>query len=319
MVKALIFLLAIMALVQVWAYLREARIAAAHPPTGQFIEVDGLMVHYQVMGEGPDLVLLHGASGNLNDFTLSFTDRLTDRYRVILFDRPGLGYSDRLPHRRGAWNKSAETPAEQADLLIKAADQLDVENPIVLGHSFGGVVALSWGLAQPDNTAAVVLAGAVSEPWPGKLGWIYRLLGSTIGGALAPAIATVLVPKSYINNSIDSIFQPQPAPEGYADHIGADLILRRHSNRANAQQVNGSRPYVVEMKKQYGTLTMPIEIVHGTADTIVPADIHAKVLIDDVPNGALTLLEGQGHMPQHTAAQEVEDAIDRAATRAGLR
>ena len=64
---------------------------------------------------------------------------------------------------------------------------------------------------------------------------------------------------------------------------------------------------------------MPIEVVHGDADTIVPAHIHAEVLIGDVPRGALKILPGQGHMLQHTAPGELVAAIDRAAAHAGLR
>ena len=95
--------------------------------------------------------------------------------------------------------------------------------------------------------------------------------------------------------------------------------MRRESTRANAQQVNASRPHVVEMQKNYGSLRMPIEAVHGDADTIVPLSVHAEVLMGDVPNGKLTVLAGEGHMPQHTAPVAVEAAIDRAANRAGLR
>ena len=46
-------------------------------------------------GEGPDVVLIHGAFGSLRDFTFDLSDRLSERYRVIAFDRPGLGYTDR--------------------------------------------------------------------------------------------------------------------------------------------------------------------------------------------------------------------------------
>lgn len=298
---------------------REAQTEAAHPPTGAFIDVDGTRVHYRVKGDGPDLVLLHGAGGNLNDFTLGFTDRLTDRYRVILFDRPGLGYTDRLPGHGGAWNNDEESPLEQAALLQAAADQLGVENPIVLGHSFGGIVALAWGLSRPDDTAALVLAAGVAEPWPGDLGWTYTTFGSVLGGAIGAPIVTAFLPNSYIDNSIGGTFAPQEPPAGYLDHIGGSLALRRHSLRANNQQVNALRPHVVEMQKRYGTLDMPIEAIHGDADTTVPLTIHAEVLIGDVPNGALTVLPGIGHMPQHSAAADVEAAIDRAAARAGLR
>ncbi|WP_386626633.1 alpha/beta fold hydrolase [Sulfitobacter geojensis] len=314
-----ILIAASIAVVQWRAGASEAQAETTSPPVGQVLDVDGVPVHALVMGQGPDLVMLHGASGNLKDFTMGFADRLTDRYRVILLDRPGLGWTGRPKGHGGAWNNNEESPREQAALLQKAADQLGVQNPIVLGHSFGGIVALAWGLGRPDDTAALVLVSAVSEPWPGELGWTYGVFGSKLGGALIVPLITAFVPQRFVSDSITSIFAPQEAPAGYADHISTGLTLRRESTRANAQQVNASRPHVVEMQKNYGSLRMPIEAVHGDADTIVPLSVHAEVLMGDVPNGKLTVLAGEGHMPQHTAPDAVEAAIDRAATRAGLR
>lgn len=322
MAKLFVVLLVIaglIALVQWRAGAREAAAEAAYPPIGQILDVDGVKVHARVMGDGPDLVLIHGASGNMNDMTMGFAQSLADRYRVILFDRPGMGWTDRLPGSGGAWNTAEETPQAQAALLQKAADQLDVRNPIVLGHSFGGIVALAWGLSRPDDTDALVLVAAVSEPWPGGLGCTYTVNGSTLGGALFVPMVTAFVPRGFVASSIGSIFDPQEPPEGYAEHLGVGLTLRRSSLRANAQQVNALRPHVVEMQRDYGTLTMPIEAVHGDADTIVPAHIHAEVLMKDVPAGALDLLPGQGHMLQHTAMDRVIAAVDRAAARADLR
>ncbi len=322
-VKALIFLLlaavAVYAVIEWRAGAREAAADAAYPPTGQLIDVEGTIIHAHVAGEGPDLVLIHGAGGNVRDFTFDLVGRLSERYRVITFDRPGLGHSDRLPGKGGAWNPAFESPQEQAATLQKAADLIGVTNPIVLGHSYGGTVALSWALSRPGDTAAVVLAGAVSEPWPGDLGWFYTVLGSRAGGALLVPPVTAFLSKDYVQNSIAGIFGPQPVPKGYAKHVGAELSVRRATIRANAQQVNGLRPFVVKMQKQYGRLKMPIELIHGDADTTVPPHIHAQVFTAEVPTARLQMLPGVGHMPHHADPQATVDAIDRAATRAGLR
>lgn len=320
MLLTFVSLIAVLVGVTQWrASAHEAAAEAAHPPAGQIVHVDGVPVHYKIFGSGPDLVIIHGASGNLNEFTMGFAQKLAERYRVILFDRPGLGWTGRLPSKTGAWNSTEETPHDQADLLARAADQIGVRNPIVMGHSFGGIVSIAWGLARVDETAALVLVASVAEPWPGDLGPTYTIGGSTLGGALLIPLATAYLPETYVEQSIGSVFAPQPAPDGYAKHLGVGLSLRRESIRANSQQVNALRPHVVEMKKKYSTLTMPIELVHGTADTTVPADIHAKVFVNNVPNANLTLLPGQGHMPQQTAQDDIFAAIDRAAARAGLR
>lgn len=291
---------------------REKVTETAHPPVGDFVTVSGRKVHFEIVGQGPDIVLIHGASGNLRDFTFSFADRLKDRYRVIMMDRPGLGWTDRA-------GRADDPPMAQAELLREAAKQLGVENPIVLGHSFGGAIALAWALQAPQDVSALVLVSAVSEPWPGDLGIFYRLNGTAFGAALTIPLITAFTPKAIVHQKIDETFAPQDAPAGYAAHIAPGLTLRRGTMRANTAQVNNLRPHIVEMSKRYETLTMPIELVHGTLDTTVPLEIHADVFAEGRPNAALTRLEGAGHMPHHTHPQPVVDAIDRAAQRAGLR
>ena len=313
------FIIGLIALTQWRARARESAAEARHPPIGEIIMVGGVAVHVHMSGSGPDLVLIHGASGNLRDFTFEFSQRLIDRYRVIAFDRPGLGWSGRSPDNKGAWNTTSETPQEQAGVLQKAADQIGVTNPIVFGHSYGGAVALAWGLSRLNDTAALVLVSAATEPWPGSLGWLYQATSSSLGGAVMIPLVTAFLPASAVDASANAIFAPQAPPDGYTDYLGTGLTLRRESTRANAQQVNGLLPYIIEMKKQYGMLTMPIEMVHGDMDTIVPAFIHAQVLMQDVPNGMLTMLPGLGHMPHHTDPSAVVDAVERAAARAGLR
>lgn len=306
-------------LVQLSAYKRERHAAEHYPPAGQFLDVDGVRVHALQMGHGPDLVLLHGASGNTRDFTFAFADMLKDRYRITLLDRPGLGWSEQIdPSHKRAFSTGHASPREQARLLHAAATQLGVKTPIVAGHSFGGIVAFAWALEFPDTAGIVSIAG-VANPWPGDLGWTYTVNGSAWGGGLVVPVLSAFVPQTYIDNAVASIFEPQSAPEGYLDHIGPELSLRRNTMRANARQVNWLRPYVVEMSQQYSTIKMPVEVVHGTADTIVPATVHSLKLPDQIDGANVTLLDGIGHMPQHAPPQAVIDAIDRVAQRAQLR
>ncbi|WP_179379447.1 alpha/beta fold hydrolase [Jannaschia marina] len=289
---------------------REAAFEAAFPPEGRILDVGGVPVHAVVRGTGPDLVMIHGASGNARDFTFDLMGRLAGRYRCIAFDRPGLGYTGHTYARYGArFGSAAETPAEQAALLAAAYARVGRGAPLVLGHSFGGTIALAWGL---DHAArGLVLLGAASNIWEGGLGPLYALNASAPGGALAVPLLTATVSEARLRRITAAIFAPDPIPEGYFAHVGAQLTLRRDSLRTNARQVNGLKPHIAEMERRYATLDLPIEIVHGTADTIVPADIHAKVLIDMLPHGRLTLLDGVGHMPHHAAPAPVIAAIDR--------
>ena len=107
--------------------------------------------------------------------------------------------------------------------------------------------------------------------------------------------------------------------DGYVDYIGGLLALRLETFRANARQVNTLRPHVVKMETRYPELRLPIEIVHGTADTTVPIKVHSEELIKIVPSARLTRLEGVGHQPHQVDEAAAIAAIDRAAWRASLR
>lgn len=315
---ALIALL-LVAAVQWRAGQREAAAEEAYPPSGHLIDIGTTKVHAVVMGQGPDLVLIHGASGSVRDYTFGFAQRMAETHRVILLDRPGLGWSERPPGYGGAFNNRAESPTVQAQILQQAADKIGVINPIVMGSSYGGAVALAWALERPSQTAALVLVAAASNPWPSELDLLYRLNASLVGSALVIPMITAFTPKRIIDQTVESIFAPQPMPPGYLEHFGDGMTLRRSTMRANAQQVNTLLPHVIVMSQRYGSLPMPVEIVHGDADTIVPLHIHSEPLSRQIPGAKLTVLPGIGHMPHHTAEDEVASAILRAQARAGLR
>ena len=300
---------------------RETRAEAAYPPQGRFIDVGGgRKVHAVVTGRGPDLVLIHGASGNTRDFTFSFVDKVKDRYRVIVFDRPGLGYTDRAsPRYGGPSNTAAESPAEQARMLQAAAARLGADRPIVLGQSYGGAVALAWALERPDNLSGLVIVSGATNPWEGGLAPIYPLFASGLGGAAIVPLISAYASSDRAQASIRAIFAPQRAPAGYAEYVGIELALRRETLRANARQVNGLRPHLVEMSKRYGEISVPTEIIHGEADRIVGIEIHSVPLSQQIPRANFVRLPGVGHMPHQVAQPQVIAAIDRAARRAGLR
>ena len=313
--KFLVLLLILIGLalaVHLRAGAREARWEAQFPPLGQIIEVEGTRVHALVKGDGPDLVLIHGSSGNLRDFSFAMVDRLAQDYRVIAFDRPGLGYTERL-HDRGA------TIAEQAALLQKAAAQLGADRPLVLGQSYGGAVALAWAVNHPGAAAGLVLVSSPTHPWDGHVPALYRVNGSALGSALAVPLITALVPRSYIRDQVRAVFTQEPMPEGYDSYLGAELAARRVSLRANARHRVALLDQITRLQPRYDALTLPIEMIHGTADTTVGLSIHAEKFIREVPQANLTRLEGVGHLPHHTAPDATRAAIDRAAARAGLR
>jgi pimeloyl-ACP methyl ester carboxylesterase len=305
--------LVLLAAVTLWrASAREAAAEAAYPPEGQFIDVNGQKVHVVVRGSGPDLILIHGASGSTRDVTFSLVEKLEQDYRVIALDRPGLGYTPRI-------TKAGETLTQQADLLSDAARELGAQNPIVVGHSFGGAVALNWAVNHPDTMAAMVLLAAPSNPWTTPIDPLYRATSSKLGATFLVPLLTAFVPNSYVANAFSEVFEPQDAPDGYADYFGPGVTLRRHTMIANARQRTHLLPDIKALVPHYGDIDVPTEILHGDVDTIVGLPIHSALLVDQIKGANLTVLKGVGHMPQHVSQPEVIDAINRASVRAGLR
>ncbi|MDA8747833.1 alpha/beta hydrolase, partial [Litoreibacter sp.] len=283
--------------------------------SGQFITVDGTDVHYQIVGRGPDLVLIHGAGGSLRDFTFSMVDQLKDDFRVILFDRPGHGYTDRISGR----NALGETPREQADLLASAAKRLGINDAVILGHSFGGAVAMSWILDHPAQARALVMIAGVSNEWQGDLGTWYKVTNSWAGRNILIPTLSSLASRKRLETTAVGIFEPNKVPDGYLDHMGVALSKSHITLQSTTQQVNGLKPQIIQMQKRYGAIAIPIEIIHGDLDTTVPLDVHGRVLARQVKGANLTVLKGVGHMPHHVAEPQVVSAIKRAAKRAGLR
>ncbi len=284
----------------------------AFPPEGQLLTVEGHRVHALVMGDGPDLVLIHGSGGNLRDFTLDIAPALARHYRVILLDRPGHGYTDRV-------SETGTTLKQQAHLLAAAARQLGAERPIVLGHSFGGAVALAWAVHEPGSIAALVPLAAPSNPWTSELELLYKLTSHRLLAPVVNPLITAFAPDRRVEQGLAGVFEPNAVPEGYLAHFGAALTLRRESLRANGLQRRNLLGEIEELVPLYGRIAVPTEIVHGDADTTVGLSIHAEPLATQISDAVLTRLPGIGHMPQHAAPDAVIAAIDRAARRAGLR
>lgn len=292
------------------ASIRQVRAELAHPPTGQVLHIDGRRLHYRQAGQGPDVVLLHGASGSLAEFDFGLMSGLSNRFRVTAFDRPGLGWSDPLPH-------GADGLIEQARHLAQTCRALDITAPLVVGQSYGGSVALAWALHVP-GPRALVLLGAPCMPWPGDLDIWYRLNRPALGRWLMPWLAAAWIWPGYVRASLSAIFSPDPVPPGYARTIGTGLTLRRKTLAANVAQVIGLRAALVAMQPDYPRLTLPIESLHGQEDTVVPFDIHAEAFAALAPGCQLTALPGTGHMPHHAHLDQVLATIDRAHWRADI-
>jgi pimeloyl-ACP methyl ester carboxylesterase len=284
-----------------------AAIERADQPAGRFVEVEGGRLHIVELGsaDAPPVVLLHGASGNLGDMELALGERLAARYRVILIDRPGHGWSDRPDGRDDT------SPARQAALIHQALARIGVTRPVMLGHSWAGAVATAYALDFPGEVAGLVLLAPVTHPWPGGVSWINNLVATPLIGPLVAR--TLMLPVGYflVAPGVKSVFAPQSPPPGYATATGVQMILRPSEFIANAQDLAGLKAFVTAQAPRYGEIAAPVIIISGdNHDKVVSTNIHSRVIARQLPHARLIVLPGVGHMVQYAAPERVVRAID---------
>jgi pimeloyl-ACP methyl ester carboxylesterase len=277
-----------------------------NPPLGQFVDVNGMRLHYFERGHGEPLVLLHGNGSMIQDFAASgLIDMAAEKYRVIVFDRPGYGYSERP--RGTAW-----TPRAQADLLHRALQRVNVSRAIVLGHSWGASVAVTLALTHPDIVSGLVLASGyyypsaradvvvLSAPAVPLLGDIMRYTVSPLAGRLLwPLI-------------MRRIFGPASVPAKFA-RFPKEMALRPSSLRTSAAESFLMIPDAFAYRATYADLRMPVVIIAGENDRLVETNKQSRRLHREVQQSAFRCVRGMGHMVHQTATAAVMSAIDEAA------
>ena len=283
-----------------------------NPPRGRFIEVDGVRLHYLDRGgdgSGRTAVLLHGNGVMAEDFVISgVVDHAARQRRVVAFDRPGFGYSERTRDR--LW-----TPQAQAELLSRAFARLGVERPVVVGHSWGTLVALALALEQPESVAGLVLVSGYYYPTERLDIPIFALpavpvLGDVLRTTVSPAFGRMILPEI-----VRKSFSPLPAPERFKAEFPFELTTRPSQIRAVAEDSGYMTPAAAELAPRYPSLRMPVVILAGTDDAIVEMQGHAAPLRRDIPRSQLWVEPGVGHMLHYAAPDLVADAIDSVAAR----
>lgn len=294
----------------IWTRLLVADAQSRFPPVGLLAQVNGQLVHYVDEGEGPTVVLLHGANGALQDWKETvFDDLLARGYRVVAIDRPGHGYSDRPPD-------GPVLADRQARIVHNLLRQLGVERPVMVGFSWSGALVLSYALQYPMQTAAVVSIAGGAYPWPGPIDLKWRFPTWPVIGDLLVEILPMPVSRFVLEKVAGQAFGPAPVAPGYLENAPVPLALRPGSYRANAEDVRLLKGFLAEQSAGYDQLQLPVVIVHGTGDTVVSPSIHSVALDAVAPDSDLTLIENAGHVLPWSHPKEVLKAIDFAVRKA---
>lgn len=280
------------------------------PATGRFIDAGGIRQHVIERGNGPALVMIHGAYGAAADFEASLIPQTARKYRSIAVDRPGHGYTE-------AGDENANTlPDAQARQLHAALRAIDVQKPILLGFSYGGAVALSYALQYPDEIAALVLISPASHPWR-------RSEPLPFGVADAPLIGpllkhTIVTPVGIMlkDTAVASIFAPDAVPASF-DRAPVALGLRPNDYAATAREIRALDAFLRQQVPRYPGLRMPVAIVVNDDDKSVFSSVHGRPLAAVLTDVELVVTEGGGHPLHFSRPAAVLAAIDWAAAKSG--
>ncbi len=277
------------------------------PPEGRIVEAGGIRQHVIERGEGPPLVMIHGAYGAAGDFAASLLPQTAAKFRGIAIDRPGHGYSEGI---------DSDTPDAQARMLRAALETLGVRRPILLGFSYGGAVALSYALQYPDEVAALVLVNPATHPWR-------RGPTMPFGVADAPLIGPILkhtfvtpLGLALKDSAVASVFAPEPVPPSF-ETAPVTLGLRPDDYAATAREIRALDAFLRAQVPRYPDLRLPVAIVVNDGDTSVRSTIHGRRLASVLRNVELVVTDGGGHPLHFSRPAAVLAAIDWAAAKAG--
>lgn len=279
-----------------------------HPPQGRFIHVNGVRLHYTEQGTGKPLVLLHGAVGQ--DFGVSeLVDLAAAQYRVIVFDRPGYGYSERP--RDVLWG-----PHAQAKLIHDALEQIGVSQAIVLGHSWGTLVAMALAIDFPESVDGLLVASGHYYPTlrpevPFAVQRLVPVIGDVMRHTTTPIMMRAMWPLL-----IKRMFQPNEVPHRFRK-FSAWMAARPLQIRASAEELTYAIPSIIALRKRYEELDVPLVILAGSEDRMAYMSKHALRLHRQLPASELRIIQGCGHMLHHVRPEQVLEAVDHVAQKIG--
>ncbi len=190
------------------------------PPAGRYIALNGARIHYVDAGSGPPVVLIHGLGGQLLSFLPDSLRELRRDYRVLALDRPGSGYSTME-------SQSGATLAAQAATVAAFIAALGLHRPLLVGHSFGGAVALRVALDHPDLVGGLALLSPLTHPYETMPEMFKRLVIRS--SLLRHFISWTLITPAAMRHreqAVGRLFAPDPVSPRFAVEGGGLLNLR---------------------------------------------------------------------------------------------
>lgn len=287
---------------RLWAGWHVRRIEAEHPPGGAFVDVDGTRLHYRRTGDPsrPPILVLHGAASNLEEPHMALSGSLAGEH-VIWLDRPGLGWSQRP---KGPWS-----PQLEAALIVRLLDRLDVGRATLIGHSWGGAIAMRIAIDHPDRIDGLVLVAPALSAWIGEAAWFNKASFWPGIGHLVCDVVVPMVGRSQAASGAVAAFHPEPVPHAYLRRSALPLLLRPQVWRANARDMAFVNTHLESQEEHYSRIETPTVVLAGKADTVLWSHRHGAHVAARMRRAEMRWISGAGHNLHHHHPRAVLDAV----------
>lgn len=278
-----------------------------YPAQGRMIEVAGAKLNVLEIGPreaaGSTVVMIHGASSNLEAMRRPLGERLAEHHRVILIDRPGHGWSTRA-------RLQDSTPAIQGRMIDEALEKLGVGSAILVVHSWSGALGARMALDYPSRVAGLVMLAPVAYSWRGGVGWYNKAVATPVIGPLLAYTITLPLGMLLAGPGARGVFLPQIMPANFVADTATPLLLRPREFLANARDLVTLKAAVAEQAPRYGDIEAPVVVISGDVDKTVTTGIHSRPFASAVRDARLIVLPEVGHMIQYAAPDLVIAEID---------
>lgn len=269
--------------------------------TGGFVTIEGLRLHYVSRGAGVPVVLLHGNAGFTHDYSAVINFLVERGYRALAFDRPGHGQSERPM-------QGVTTAWVQSRLIREALRKLEVERPIMVGHSWSGVLVLAHALQYETEISGIVLLAPATYPEEDQFAAPRVLIEIPGLGNLIIRMSSPLIDRE-IRRNLERAFSPDEVPLEYLE-LATATWNRPGQIKAIVQDEAVFSPTAEELSRRYSEVRVPIVIVTGDSDLLVSPERHAYPLHRAISHSKLIVLPATGHMLPHIRPETVLEAIE---------
>ncbi|WP_252313015.1 alpha/beta fold hydrolase [Sinobaca sp. H24] len=230
-----------------------------------YIDIDGVNVHYQVSGEGANVMLLHGWGANVQTFA-PVHQRLEKDFKVWSIDFPGFGESDEPPE---PWSVGDYT-----EMLGKLIRKLDIEDPVLMGHSFGGRVSIKYSAANSVRKVILVDSAGVLPKRTFK--YYYKVY--------TYKTLKKLLKLPLINKYEQSIMARVKGKVGSSDYKDVSGVMQQTFVKVVNEDLTHHMP----------DIKVPVLLVWGENDEATPV-ADGKRMEELIPDAGLVVLKRAGH------------------------